>query len=608
MGNGKSRPRSRTSSLGLDSTDGSARKSLHQGLVRERSGGKRETFEDIYEVLHEIGQGGLCKIYKIQKKGEKIGGSSRPENVKMKGIQQIIFNNFPNVPPSPRVRPKQIFSPVTGDFVHNNNNNMSTASQQPMYFALKVFNLVLLKEEKIESLRNEVEILKTLDHKNIIKAYEAFTTYKTRKLMLVMELCTGGDMYARIPYTEPQVAIAMRQVLSAVKYMHSMHFIHRDIKMENILWESPHPDAEIKLIDFGLTKEYSTPNSILTERVGTLYSMSPETMKGIYTQQADLWSVAVCAFIMLANGQDKPFEGRTPKEVVAKVLRGEYSFEENAWKDISDDAKDFINSMLVVEPTQRLTATEALSHPWIVKHHQERSKGSKMPEDFVDQVRQSIIAYADMGEFRKLALNVVAKKSSSKEILALRKVFEEFDTDNTGTITLDEFTAALSSSHYSDEEIKAIFRKVDVNQTDVINYTEFLAATLETQGAIEEYRLAEAFDALDSDDSGYISRENLRNILGSRSDEKLIDQLIAEADFRKDGRVSYEEFLQLFAQTKQEQIRAVYEAVAAEHAADDEILRRHGLLKGLRNNFSSTNMKRLASFGSTSGSKHGSDK
>ena len=126
--------------------------------------------------------------------------------------------------------------------------------------------------------------------------------------------------------------------------------------MENILWESPRPDAQIKLIDFGLTKEYSPQNNILTERVGTLYSMSPETMKGIYTEQADLWSVAVCTFIMLANGQCKPFEGRTPKEVVAKVLRGDYTFEESVWKDISDEAKDFIKSMLAVEPSERPTA------------------------------------------------------------------------------------------------------------------------------------------------------------------------------------------------------------------------------------------------------------
>lgn len=379
-------------------------------------------------------------------------------------------------------------------------------------------------------------------------------------------------------------------------------FYLSQIKMENIMWESPDPDAEIKLIDFGLTKEYSPHNNILTERVGTLYSMSPETMKGTYTQKADLWSIAVCTFIMLSNGQRKPFEGRTPKEVVAKVLRGEYTFEESIWSNISPQAKDFIISMLVVEPSERPTAAEALQHEWIVDHNRERMTSHHSSPDFKSRICESIVHFADMGEFRKLALNVIAKKSSSKEIIALRKVFEEFDTLNTGTITLEEFKDALSSSDYSEEEIMAIFKKVDVNQTNVINYTEFLAATLETQGAIEEYRLAEAFDALDSDDSGYISRENLRNILGERADDVLIDSLIAEADVGKDGQISYEEFLHLFAQTKHDNIKTIYANVTTGRESDEDLLRKHGILKTLKNTVSSGSLKRFSSFASSSGS------
>lgn len=373
--------------------------------------------------------------------------------------------------------------------------------------------------------------------------------------------------------------------------------------MENILWESPHPDAEIKVIDFGLTKEYSPQNNILTERVGTLYSMSPETMKGIYTQQADLWSVAVCAFIMLANGQEKPFEGRTPKEVVAKVLRGDFAFEDSLWKDISAEAKDFIRRMLVVEPSDRPTAGEALQHEWIVKHNLERSMNNVVSASFKSRICESIVEFADMGEFRKLALNVIAKKSSSSEIIALRKVFEEFDTDLTGTITLEEFKNALSSSDYTDEEIMEIFKKVDVNRTNVINYTEFLAATLETQGSIEEYRLAEAFDALDSDDSGYISRENLRNILGERGDDDLIDRLLAEVDTGRDGRISYEEFLQLFSQTKHDNIQSIYAGVSTGRQSDEDLLRKHGILKTIKKTVSSGSLKKFSSFASSGSNK-----
>jgi calcium-dependent protein kinase len=368
------------------------------------------------------------------------------------------------------------------------------------------------------------------------------------------------------------------------------------------MWESPDPQARIKLIDFGLSKEYSPQNHILTERVGTLYSMSPETMKGIYTEKADLWSVAVCAFIMLTNGQCKPFEGRTPKEVVAKVLRGDYEFDDQVWKDISDEAKDFIAKLLVVQPSERPTAAMGLEHPWIVEGNQAMAESISTTEEFKTRVRDNIVRYADMGEFRKLALNVMAKKSSTSEIIELRKVFEEFDTLNTGAITLEEFTAALSQLNYREDEITEIFKKVDVNNSNVINYTEFLAATLEAQGAIEEYRIAEAFDAIDSDDSGYISRRNLRKILGGRSDEKYIDTLIAEADLRNDGRISYEEFLQVFADQKHENMRSLYEGSNPDNSprksSDEDLLRKHGIIKSIRKR-SSGNLKRFASFGSS---------
>jgi hypothetical protein len=124
----------------------------------------------------------------------------------------------------------------------------------------------------------------------------------------------------------------------------------------------------------------------------------------------------------------------------------------------------------------------------------------------------------------------------------------------------------------------------------VINYTEFLAAAIETQGTIEEYRLAEAFDLMDVDDSGYISRENLKYILGDHTDERYIDQLIAEADFKRDGRICYDEFLQLFSQQKHDNIYAIYEGTKAEGfhkrtdstLTADEVLKTHGIMSSLR--------------------------
>lgn len=125
---------------------------------------------------------------------------------------------------------------------------------------------------------------------------------------MVIELCTGGDLYARNPYTEVQAADITKQILSAINYMHMRNVIHRDVKFENLCYLSSNPnDWTVKLIDFGLAQIYR--NRMMTSRVGTLYTMSPETIQGVYNSKADLWSVGVVAFQLLSG--TKPFWGKS---------------------------------------------------------------------------------------------------------------------------------------------------------------------------------------------------------------------------------------------------------------------------------------------------------
>lgn len=222
--------------------------SFHENLVRARTG--RHRFESIYEVLDQIGHGGLCTIFKIRKREESIGGSAH----------HIVNAN--------RFRGRLRSDSFTRD--NSKRDNINKYADKEVLFALKVINLALVQDDKVEQLRNEVEILKALDHQYIIKAYETFSFKETKTLEIVMELCTGGDLHARI-LNEAGAAMVTKQILSAVSYMHDRNIIHRDLKFENVLWESTHPEACIKVIDFGLSKKYSMDNPILTERVGTLY-------------------------------------------------------------------------------------------------------------------------------------------------------------------------------------------------------------------------------------------------------------------------------------------------------------------------------------------------
>lgn len=122
----------------------------------------------------------------------------------------------------------------------------------------------------ISELKNEISILKTLDHPNIVKAYEVYES--KRNIELVMENCSGGDLHTRAPYSEMDAAKIIGKLLSAIVYMHEKNIVHRDLKFENIMFENRLPDAEIKLIDFGLSKKCSKSGQAMSETYGTMYT------------------------------------------------------------------------------------------------------------------------------------------------------------------------------------------------------------------------------------------------------------------------------------------------------------------------------------------------
>lgn len=138
-----------------------------------------------------------------------------------------------------------------------------------------------------------------------------------RRISLVMELCTGGSLADRIPYKEEDASRVLRQVLSAVAYLHHRNIVHRDIELTNILFESKHPKADVKLIDFGCaTRLQEHPDrpgvfKALTKKTGSVHAMAPEVLKppNRYSSKADVWSVGVVAYMVLCDGR-KPFDGK----------------------------------------------------------------------------------------------------------------------------------------------------------------------------------------------------------------------------------------------------------------------------------------------------------
>jgi len=213
-------------------------------------------------------------------------------------------------------------------------------------------------------LKQEVEILKRAKHPNIVQLIDEFET--PQKLYLVMELVTGGELFDKLvekgQYNEAEASSIVRKICSAIAYLHSVGIAHRDLKPENLLLHSGN-DTEVKLSDFGLSKLFGE-EQVMKTACGTPYYVAPEVLGAAgYDKEVDLWSIGVITYLLLCGYP--PFYGESLPEVFEQILKGHFEFNAPYWDNISAEAKDFIKKLLMVDPDKRLTAENALQHPWI---------------------------------------------------------------------------------------------------------------------------------------------------------------------------------------------------------------------------------------------------
>jgi len=169
-----------------------------------------------------------------------------------------------------------------------------------------------------------------IDHPNIIKLYEVYED--SRYVYLIMEECTGGELFDRIYdritkknlYTEKEAAAIFKQYMSAVCHCHSQQICHRDLKPENLLFLNNSPDSPLKVIDFGLSKIYTSDNHRMSTKVGTAYYVSPEVLEGNYDEKCDIWSSGVILYILLTG--EPPFNGPNDNEIYRRISKKKFSF------------------------------------------------------------------------------------------------------------------------------------------------------------------------------------------------------------------------------------------------------------------------------------------
>lgn len=285
------------------------------------------------------------------------------------------------------------------------------------YYACKVINKKLM-EGREHMIRNEINVLKSVSqgHKNIVTLWDYFETQNN--LYLVTDLCSGGELFDRIcakgSFYEQDAARLVQVVVSAVSYLHSHGIVHRDLKPENLLFKTKDEDADLLIADFGLSKviDEEKMNSLQTT-VGTPGYMAPEVfLKKGHGKPVDMWSMGVITYFLLCGYT--PFDRENPVDEVRAICNAEYAFEPaEFWVGVSDTARDFVRRCLTIDPAKRMTAVEALSHPWLValSTQQTFATSSMDQRDLLPEIRKQF----DAKKTFKKAINAVRAAAALKD-------------------------------------------------------------------------------------------------------------------------------------------------------------------------------------------------
>ena len=421
---------------------------------------------------------------------------------------------------------------------------------------MKIIKCKSSSEYYSSAINKEINILKNLDHPNIIKVYEFYQSEKY--IYIINELCTGGELFDKIVdvkyFSENVASNIMRQLLSVVAYCHENGVIHRDLKPENILIESSEEkDKEffhIKVIDFGTCEILKKKK--LTEQIGTSFYIAPEVLKNGYNEKCDLWSCGVILYILLSGSP--PFYGKNEKEIFKKILEGNFTFRHKIWNKISNEAKSLVLKLLQVNPNKRLSAKEALEDVWFQKNlnvnvNQIDNKNSNNFQIFI----KNITEFCAEQKLQQATLAFLVHNFAPKEELdELKKIFFAFDKNGDGKLSKEEFVTGLTNNNNSlnsllkkNNSIQGLLKNIDQDNNGYIGFEEFLIASINKEKILTEQNLKMAFNVFDRDKSGGISQNELKYILGEYNvnvKEHLWKKMIQQIDLNQDGQISYEEF------------------------------------------------------------------
>eukprot|EP00928_Gymnodinium_smaydae_P032618 TRINITY_DN23573_c0_g1_i1.p1 TRINITY_DN23573_c0_g1~~TRINITY_DN23573_c0_g1_i1.p1 ORF type:complete len:574 (+),score=92.20 TRINITY_DN23573_c0_g1_i1:94-1722(+) len=412
--------------------------------------------------------------------------------------------------------------------------------------AVKVVQKINLRAEKV--VRKEVKVLRHLDHPRICRLFETFED--DWSIYLVLEFIEGRELFdeliERDRLDERTTALVMQQILGALAYCHERNILHRDLKPENIMVVAPTGNTgvddplQMKLIDFGLAEiTVSHRGARAGSSIdGSAEYISPEARRGIYLSASDMWSMGIVMHVLLMG--DFPSND-------ALVGREDMVFTSSTYQALSPAAIGVLSGLTRIDPKQRFTALEALSHPWICCANNVPTR----LHDLTPTVK-ALTEFHRCSRLRRAAITAVATQLTGRQMDNLQAQFLLMDTNGDGRISKQEFVkgiAILAPGDSDNAECWAaeLFDSVDTDGSEEIEYTEWLAAAVHESAWRSDQAVHAAFQMFDHDGDGRIDASELARVLPQSPEEATA--LLKEFDTNDDGVLDLAEFTRVLTGT-----------------------------------------------------------
>lgn len=416
--------------------------------------------------------------------------------------------------------------------------------------AVKCISLSQVEDPRL--LQVEISVQRRLHHPNVVRLFETFRT--DLKVHLVLELCAGGELFDKISkeaqhgFPEQQAAKYCLDIASALCHIHAQFVAHRDLKPENFLLSNSTPEAVLKLTDFGASRIFEPNGAPMTSQVGTAYYVAPEVLEGSHTELCDVWSAGVISYVLLCGYP--PFRGKSLRSILKRVRQGIPSFSGDEWGNVSAEACSFCSALLTRDPAERPDSRSVFSNPWL-------QEAGRRPDvaNLDTRIVEKFQHFEGMNMLKRIAITATAQRLPDEAVDDWRNLFQALDKDGDGAISKEELRDGLSDRGITCTELD---RTVDALYSDgsgkldgscKLGYTEFLAATLDHRLYLQEDVCMAAFQSLDANGDGSITKHDISLLLTNEAShpprESKIYELIQEADLNGDGAIDFAEFQQM---------------------------------------------------------------